>query len=74
MTRFEYRLLTVRIGAHDEHDRVEAELDALGAEGWEAVGFSPATASGRGLHVETTEYVVLFKRASTRGGRTSETR
>jgi hypothetical protein len=38
-------------------------LDELGAEGWEAVGFSPAEATSHGLRtVQTTEYVVLLKR------------
>ena len=31
-------------------------LDALGHDGWEAVGFSPSNASSHGLHVETTQY------------------
>jgi len=38
------------------------ELDALGGDGWEAVGISPSHASSHGLHVETTRYVVLLKR------------
>jgi hypothetical protein len=38
-------------------------LDRFGAEGWEAVGFSPAQATSHGLRtVQTTEYVVLLKR------------
>jgi hypothetical protein len=37
-------------------------LDALGAVGWEAVGFSPSQAASHGLRVETSEHVVLLKR------------
>ena len=67
MTAFEHRL--VRIDASRDTDRAAAErlLDGLGADGWEAVGLMPQTASSRGLHVETGAYVVLLKRARAGG-------
>lgn len=62
---WEYRLETLNLPAKDD-DRARSDatraLDALGAEGWEAVGFSPSHAASHGLRVETTRYVVLFKR------------
>jgi hypothetical protein len=66
-TRFEYRVVTITVDRAQADGVDLAALDDLGAEGWEAVGISPATASGRGLHVETSTYVVLLKR--TRSGR-----
>jgi hypothetical protein len=48
-------------GAQERADAVST-LDALGRDGWEAIGFSPSHASSRGLRVETTEYLVLLKR------------
>jgi hypothetical protein len=64
-TRWEYRLEVVHVAGNDDGPaRAEAAstLNALGHDGWEAVGFSPARASGHGLRVETTDYVVLLKR------------
>ncbi len=66
---WEYRLETIALPARDDgHGRDEATqaLDALGADGWEAVGFSPSHAASHGLRVETTRYVVLLKRKSAR--------
>jgi hypothetical protein len=44
MTKFEYKF-ELNIGesftAEEEEDRVEAELDELGSEGWELVAVSP---------------------------------
>lgn len=44
MTKFEYKF-ELNIGesftAEEEEDRVEAELDELGCEGWELVAVSP---------------------------------
>jgi hypothetical protein len=68
-TLWEYRLETLSLPTKDDDDsRREAvgALDALGAEGWEAVGFSPSHAASHGLRVETTRYVVLLKRHATR--------
>ena len=65
-TRWEHRLEIIHLaGKDDEAARAEAVsvLDALGADGWEVVGFSPSHAASHGLRVETTEYVVLLKRA-----------
>lgn len=66
---WEYRLETIALPAKDD-DRARSEatsaLDALGADGWEAVGFSPSHASSHGLRVETTRYVVLLKRPAAR--------
>jgi len=59
---FEYRLEIVHVDRQGADGDDLAALDALGAEGWEAVGFAPSTASGRGLHVETSSYVTLLKR------------
>ena len=65
VARWEHRFEVVHLSGKD-HDAsrgaAEAALDALGADGWEVVGFSPANAASHGLHVETTEYVVLLKR------------
>ena len=65
VTRWEHLLEVVHLSGKD-HDATRAEavatLDALGADGWEVVGFSPANASSHGLHVETTDYIVLLKR------------
>ena len=66
VTRWEHRLEIVHLpGKDDDAARAQAvsALDALGAQGWEVVGFSPSNASSHGLRVETTEYVVLLKRA-----------
>ena len=64
--RWEYRIEVVHLGGKDggatSRDEAAATLDALGREGWEAVGFSPSQASSHGLRVETTEHVVLLKR------------
>jgi len=65
-TRWEYRLENVTLpGKDDGLAMAEAAgaLDELGADGWEAVGFAPSHAASHGLRVETTRYVVLFKRA-----------
>lgn len=63
MTRWEYRLATVHAPAAKESAADLEVLDELGAEGWEAVGFSPTTAVGHGLReVETVSYLVLLKR------------
>jgi hypothetical protein len=62
MTCWEYRFVRVQLGDRDDASAAADELDALGADGWEAVGFSPAHASGHGLSVHTTQYVVLLKR------------
>lgn len=65
-TRWEYRLEVVHLSGKDGGARSRADatemLDALGAAGWEAVGFSPSQAASHGLRVETSEYVVLLKR------------
>ncbi len=65
VTRWEHRLEVVHLSGKD-HDASRAEavavLDALGADGWEVVGFSPSNAASHGLRVETTEYIVLLKR------------
>jgi hypothetical protein len=66
---WEYRLETLSLPAKDDdraRNEATAALDALGAEGWEAVGFSPSHASSHGLRVETTRYVVLLKRSAAR--------
>jgi hypothetical protein len=69
VARWEYRLEVMHLGGKDggAASRVDAAaiLDALGAEGWEAVGFSPSQASSHGLRVETSEHVVLLKRSKT---------
>ena len=60
--QWEYRFERIAVPNHDPHAAVDL-LDALGAEGWEAVSFSPAEATSHGLRsVQTTEYVVLLKR------------
>ena len=65
-TRWEYRLEIVEITGKDDHATARAEtvafLDELGADGWEATGFTPSHASSHGLRVETTQYLVLLKR------------
>ncbi len=64
---WEYRLETLSLPAKDDERATAAAtdaLDALGADGWEAVGFSPSHAASHGLRVETTRYVVLLKRAT----------
>lgn len=61
MDRFEYRWEVVT-AAKGEPPDADGLLDRLGADGWEAVGVAPSTASGHGLRVETTAYVVLLKR------------
>lgn len=64
--RWEYRLEVIDLaGSRDPaaaRDDATNTLGALGEAGWEAVGFSPSHASGHGLRVETTQYVVLLKR------------
>ena len=66
VTRWEHRLEIVHLAGkdHGEASRTDAVamLDALGADGWEVVGFSPSNAASHGLRVETTEYIVLLKR------------
>jgi hypothetical protein len=67
--QWEYRLETITVPGKDDADALRAAtvaLDALGADGWEAVGLSPSHASSHGLRVETTRYVVLLKRAAGR--------
>jgi len=60
--QWEYRIEIVVVPNHDLHAATEL-LDELGADGWEAVAFSPAEATSHGLRsVQTTEYVVLLKR------------
>ena len=66
MSRWEYRIETLTLPGKDDDDaRLAATgaLDSLGADGWEAVGIAPSHAASHGLRVETTRYVVLFKRA-----------
>ncbi len=66
---WEYRLETIALPAKDDdraRDEATRALDALGADGWEAVGFSPSHAASHGLRVETTRYVVLLKRPAAR--------
>ena len=68
-TRWEYRLETITVPGKDDVGALHAavaELDALGVDGWEAVGVSPSHASSHGLRVETTRYVVLLKRPAKR--------
>lgn len=63
---WEYRLETLALSGKEDDAAVAAAergLGALGADGWEAVGFAPSHAASHGLRVETTRYVVLFKRA-----------
>ena len=64
--RWEYLLEVVHLGGKDggaaSRADAAAALDALGRDGWEAVGFSPSQASSHGLRVETSEHVVLLKR------------
>lgn len=62
MDKFQYRFVTVHTPESREAPEELDDLNALGAQGWEAVGFSPATAGGRGLHVTTSTYVILLKR------------
>jgi hypothetical protein len=62
--RFEYRIESLTLaGGADAAGEAASELDRLGADGWEAVGVAPSHANGRGLHVETTRFLVLLKRA-----------
>lgn len=65
MTSWNYRIEMLTLPGKDDADArlaATAVLDELGADGWEAVGFSPSHASSHGLRVETTRYVVLLKR------------
>ena len=65
VARWEYRLEDLRITGKDPaSSRADAVamLDALGQDGWEVVGLSPAHASSHGLRVETTDCVVSLKR------------
>jgi hypothetical protein len=63
---WEYRFEIVSVPDRDAGAATEL-LDELGAQGWEAVGFSPAEATSHGLRsVQTTEYVVLLKRPRSR--------
>ena len=66
-TKWEYQLDVIHLGGKDSGESARADavstLDALGDNGWEVVGFSPANASSHGLRVETTQFVVLLKRA-----------
>ncbi len=60
--QWEYRFEVVQLEGPDLGGAADL-LDGLGAEGWEAVGFSPAEATSHGLRtVQTTGYVVLLKR------------
>jgi hypothetical protein len=63
---WEYRLEVLHVTGKDDTAAARAEaasaLNALGRDGWEAVGFSPSHASSHGLRVETTEHLVLLKR------------
>lgn len=65
--RWEYRLEVVHLGGKDGGATSRADaaamLDALGDDGWEAIGFSPSQAASHGFRVETSEYVVLLKRS-----------
>ncbi len=65
--QWEYRLEVLHLAGKDGGEAARADaiaaLDRLGRDGWEAVGFSPSQASSHGLRVETTEHVVLLKRA-----------
>ncbi len=68
MSGWEYRIETLTLPGNDDDARLAAtaSLDALGADGWEAVGIAPSHAASHGLRVETTRYVVLLKRSSAR--------
>ena len=62
VVQWEYRFEIVGLASHEARDASHV-LDELGAQGWEAVGFSPAEATSHGLRtVQTTTYVVLLKR------------
>ena len=65
--RWEYKLEILELDKDDADHRQAAAspLDALGHQGWEAVGFSPSHASSHGLRLETTRFVVLLKRPVT---------
>jgi hypothetical protein len=68
-SRWEYRFEAVHLDGKDgaaSRQNAIAALDELGEDRWEAVGLLPSHASSRGLHVETTEFVVLFKREQRR--------
>jgi hypothetical protein len=64
--RWEYRVERFHIVGKDDAAEARADavaaLNALGRDGWEAVGFSPSQASSHGLRVETTQHLVLLKR------------
>ena len=63
MRQWEYRFVRVHLGDRDDPTAAADALNGDGGEGWEAVGFAPAHAGSHGLSVQTTDYVVLFKRA-----------
>ncbi len=70
-TRWEYRIEVMNL--LDDHGTAASEpaaaaLGLLGRDGWEVVGVSPSRASSHGLRVETTQHVLLLKRAAA-GGR-----
>lgn len=64
MTKFEYRLIVW--SSDDNGSNVSAMLNALGGDGWEAVGLTPRAApvpmAGMGT-MTVPEVVVLLKRA-----------
>jgi hypothetical protein len=68
----EYRSLVLRLAARDEtmQDRINAELDALGDEGWDVVGFTteslPDTTAPSVLHTFVLRRVPM---AGPRAGR-----
>jgi len=59
--QWQYRLEVIDLAAGNGIPAVGV-LDALGAQGWEVVGFAPSKAASHGLRVETSAYVVLLKR------------
>ena len=65
MSRWEYRSLAVEVESDISRSSVtpssEAELSALGAEGWEAYAVVPAALSGPGCYT-LDRMVVLLKR------------
>ena len=72
-SRWEYRFEAMHLDGKDgavSRQDAAAALDELGGDRWEAIGLLPSHASSRGLHVETTDFVVLLKREQ-RGGRPS---
>jgi hypothetical protein len=67
-TQWEYQIEVVDLDDRDHPpEAAVAQLARQGLDGWEAVSMSPSHAAGRGLRVETTQYVVLLKRPKRRG-------